>query len=193
MRRENQGEEQGERRPSDSAKTQNTITTHLATHPNTNKYSANTPNKSDHSTTTKKHPNLAESGGKTRRVKKVRKGDENCVEKLNKQPNFYAREGKVRSVFLTNKLIILLMYKEAYFNTNNLDHIVPNVAISLLQEFDDLFPDDIPSGLPPLRGREHQIDFVPRASIPNQPAYRNNPKEMKELQRQVNELMEKGY
>jgi hypothetical protein len=165
----------------------------LATHPNTNKYSANTPNKSDHSTTTKKHPNLAESGGKTRRVKKVRKGDENCVEKLNKQPNFYAREGKVRSVFLTNKLIILLMYKEAYFNTNNLDHIVPNVAISLLQEFDDLFPDDIPSGLPPLRGREHQIDFVPRASIPNQPAYRNNPKEMKELQRQVDELMEKGY
>ena len=193
MRRENQGEEQGERRPSDSAKTQNTITTHLATHLNTNKYSANTPNKSDHSTTTKKHPNLVESGGKTRRVKKVRKGDENCVVKLNKQPNFYAREGKVRSVFLTNKLIILLMYKEAYFNTNNLDHIVPNVAISLLQKFDDLFPDDIPSGLPPLRGREHQIDFVPRASILNQPAYRNNPKEMKELQRQVNELMEKGY
>jgi hypothetical protein len=64
--RENHGEEQGERRPSDSAKTQNTTTTH----------SANTPNKSDHLTTTKKHPNLAESGCKTRGVKKVRKGDE---------------------------------------------------------------------------------------------------------------------
>jgi len=85
------------------------------------------------------------------------------------------------------------MYKEVYFNTNNLDHIVPSVAISLLQEFDDLFLDDIPSGLPPLRGIEHQIDFVPRALIPNQPAYRNNPKKMKELQRQVDELMEKGY
>jgi len=49
MGRENQGEEQGERRPSDSARTQ-TTTTHSPTHPNTNKYSANTPNKSDHST-----------------------------------------------------------------------------------------------------------------------------------------------
>jgi hypothetical protein len=74
--RENHGEEQGERRSSDSARTQNTTTTHSATHPNTNKYSANTPNKSDHLTTTKKHPNLAESGCKTRGVKKVRKGDE---------------------------------------------------------------------------------------------------------------------
>jgi hypothetical protein len=81
--RENQGEEQGERRPSNSAKTQ-TIITHSATHLNTNKYSANTPNKSNHSTTIQKHPNLAESGGKTRGVKKVNKGDENCVEKLKK-------------------------------------------------------------------------------------------------------------
>jgi hypothetical protein len=78
MGRENQGEEQGERRPSNSTRTQTTAN-HSATHPNTNKYSANTLNKSDHSTTTQKHPNLAESGGKTR-VKKVRKGDENCVE-----------------------------------------------------------------------------------------------------------------
>jgi hypothetical protein len=154
MGRENQGEEQGERRPSDSARTQ-TTTTHSATHPNTNKYSANTPNKSNHSTTTQKHPNLAESGGKTRGVKKFNKGDENCVEKLMKQPNFYAREGEVRSVFFTNKPMILLVYKEAYFNTNDLDHIVPSVAIALLQEFDDVFPDDTRSGLPPLRGIEH--------------------------------------
>ena len=55
-----------------------------------------------------------------------------------------------------------------------------------------MFPDDTPSGLPPLRGIEHQIDFVPRASIPNRPAYKSNPKETKELQRQVDELMEKG-
>ena len=67
-----------------------TTTTHLATHPNANKYSANTLNKSHHSTITQKHPNLAESGGKTRRVKKVSKGDENCVEKLKKQPNLHA-------------------------------------------------------------------------------------------------------
>ncbi|KAL3582921.1 hypothetical protein D5086_017253 [Populus alba] len=183
---------QGERRPSDSARTQ-TTTTYSATHLNTSKYSANTPNKSNHSTTTQKHPNLAKSGGKTRGVNKVSKCDEDCVEKLKKQPIFYAREGEVRSAFFTNKPMILLVYKEVYFNTNDLDYIVPSVAISLLQEFDDVFPDNTPSGLPPLRGIEHQIDFVPGASIPNRPAYRCNPEETKELQRQVDELMEKGY
>ena len=89
--------------------------------------------------------------------------------------------------------MILLVYKEAYFNSNDLNHIMPSVAISLLQEFDDVFPDNTPSGLPPLRGIEYLIDFVPRASIPNRPAYRSNPEETRELQRQVDELMEKGY
>jgi hypothetical protein len=89
--------------------------------------------------------------------------------------------------------MILLVYKEAYFKNNDLDHFVSTVAISLLNEFDDVFPDDTLSGLPPLRGIEHQVDFVPGASIPNQQAYRSNPEETKELQRQVDELMEKGY
>jgi len=62
-----------------------------------------------------------------------------------------------------------------------------------MQEFDDVFPKDIPNGLPPLRGIEHQIDLVPGASIPNRPAYISNPEETKELQRQVDELMMKGY
>ena len=88
-------------------------------------------------------------------MKKVSKCDKDCVEKLKKQPNFYAREGEVRSAFFTNKPMILLVYKEAYFNTNNLDHIMPSVAISLLEGFDDVFPNDTPSGLPPLRGIEH--------------------------------------
>ncbi|XP_061951882.1 uncharacterized protein LOC133674686 [Populus nigra] len=61
------------------------------------------------------------------------------------------------------------------------------------KEFDDVFPDNTPSGLPPLRRIEHQIDFVLGASIPNRPAYRSNPEKVKELQRQVDELMEKGY
>ncbi|KAL4284259.1 hypothetical protein GQ457_16G015650 [Hibiscus cannabinus] len=56
-----------------------------------------------------------------------------------------------------------------------------------------LFPEDIPSGLPPIRGIEHHIDFIPGATIPNRPAYRSNPEETKELQRQIEDLMKKGY
>ncbi|KAL4354668.1 hypothetical protein GQ457_06G015330 [Hibiscus cannabinus] len=39
-------------------------------------------------------------------------------------------------------------------------------------EYDDVFPDETSKGLPPLRGIEHQIDFIPGATIPNRPAYR---------------------
>jgi hypothetical protein len=51
----------------------------------------------------------------------------------------------------------------------------------------------VPSGLPPIRGIEHQIDFVPGATISNRPAYRSNPEETKKLQRQVEELLAKGH
>uniref|UniRef100_A0A2N9H3G6 CCHC-type domain-containing protein n=1 Tax=Fagus sylvatica TaxID=28930 RepID=A0A2N9H3G6_FAGSY len=61
------------------------------------------------------------------------------------------------------------------------------------EEFEDVFPEEMPNELPPIRGIEHQIDFVPGAAIPNRPAYRSNPEETKELQRQVEDLMSKGY
>ena len=70
---------------------------------------------------------------------------------------------------------------------------MPSVVVSLLQEYEDVFPNDVSSGLPPIRGIEHQIDFMSGATIPNRPAYRSNPEEAKELQRQVKELMTKGY
>uniref|UniRef100_A0A2N9IPQ0 CCHC-type domain-containing protein n=1 Tax=Fagus sylvatica TaxID=28930 RepID=A0A2N9IPQ0_FAGSY len=61
------------------------------------------------------------------------------------------------------------------------------------EEFEHVFPKEMPNELPPIRGIEHQIDFVPGAAIPNRPAYRSNPEETKELQRQVEDLMSKGY
>ncbi|PKI48524.1 hypothetical protein CRG98_031146 [Punica granatum] len=54
--------------------------------------------------------------------------------------------------------------------------------------YDDVFLEETPHELPPIRGIEHQIDFVPGATIPNRPAYRSNPEETKELQQQVNVL-----
>ncbi|KAH9704946.1 Endonuclease [Citrus sinensis] len=61
------------------------------------------------------------------------------------------------------------------------------------KDFDDVFPNEVPNCLPPIRGIEHQIDLVSGATIPNRPAYRSNPEETKELQRQVEELLAKGY
>ena len=59
--------------------------------------------------------------------------------------------------------------------------------------FEDVFPDDGPSGLSPFRVIDHQMDFAFGAIILNRPTYRTNLVETKELQRQVEELMAKGY
>ncbi|PKI70256.1 hypothetical protein CRG98_009333, partial [Punica granatum] len=47
----------------------------------------------------------------------------------------------------------------------------------MFQEFGNVFPEKLPKGLPPIRGIEHQIDFVPGVAIPNWPAYQSNPEE----------------
>ena len=65
-----------------------------------------------------------------------------------------------------------------------------NLKVYLLK---DIFPKEGPIGLPPFRGIEHQIDLVPGASLPNRAAYRTNPQETKEIESQVQELLEKGW
>nr|GEX06358.1 retrovirus-related Pol polyprotein from transposon 17.6 [Tanacetum cinerariifolium] len=68
----------------------------------------------------------------------------------------------------------------------------PLSMVSLLNEFKDVFLEEIPAGLPVIREIQHCIDFLPGASIPNKPAYSMNPKEFAELHRHVTELLEKG-
>ena len=44
-----------------------------------------------------------------------------------------------------------------------------------------------------MRGIEHQIDLILGATLPNHAAYRTNPEETKEIQRQVQDLLDCGY
>ena len=110
-----------------------------------------------------------------------------------RKTNFYARESEVKKALFLNKPMIVHLYKEALFNTNKLNTSLPSFIVSLLHEFEDVFPEEISKGLPPIQGIEHQIDFVHGATISNRLAYRSNPEETKGLQKQVGELMEKGY
>ena len=77
-------------------------------------------------------------------------------------------------------------------SSSNLAPEISSELLSILQDFSDVFPEENPKGLPPIRGIEHQIDLVPGASLPNRPAYRTNPVETKELLKQIDELLEKG-
>ncbi|XP_048231221.1 uncharacterized protein LOC125370265 [Ricinus communis] len=121
------------------------------------------------------------------------RGEIQHKEKTKAKGSFLARESEVRHAFYSSRMLFVVTYKDVYLNTIELDLSLPSVFANLLQEFADVFPEEMPSGLPPQRGIEHQIDFIPGASIPNRPAYRSNPEETKELQRQVEELMSKGY
>nr|GFA57590.1 RNA-directed DNA polymerase [Tanacetum cinerariifolium] len=64
----------------------------------------------------------------------------------------------------------------------------PLSMVLLLNEFKDVFPEEIPAGLRVIREIQHCIDFLPGASIPNTLAYRMNPKEFAELHRAVNNI-----
>ncbi|XP_038973772.1 uncharacterized protein LOC103697756 isoform X1 [Phoenix dactylifera] len=109
-----------------------------------------------------------------------------------KKMSVFAEKNEVKSVMFSRQQLLVLMYKDVYLSTNDLNPSLPSVVVTLLQEFEDIFPKEIPNGLPPLRGIEHQIDFMPGSTIPNRPAYRANPEETKEIQRQVDELVKKG-
>jgi hypothetical protein len=74
-----------------------------------------------------------------------------------------------------------LVCRQVLFSLEDITPL-PRAITNLLQEFKDVFPAEIPSGLPPLREIKHQIDLIPGASLPNRAAYRTNPVEMKEIQ-----------
>ncbi|MCO5548880.1 hypothetical protein L7F22_002342 [Adiantum nelumboides] len=64
---------------------------------------------------------------------------------------------------------------------------------NILNQFQDVFIDDIPGELPPKRGDDdHMIELIPGSSPPNKPPYRVSQAQQEEIMRQVNELVEKG-
>jgi len=95
---------------------------------------------------------------------------------------------------MANKSFYLLYCKNNILIANNSnEHVVLASVEFLLQEYKDVFPKEISNGLPLLRGIEHHIDLSLGASLPNRLAYKSNPQETQEIQRQVDELMRKGW
>ena len=102
--------------------------------------------------------------------------------------SFYAKASDVKSAFEINQPIFVLLYKEACFNSNELDESLPSVVVSLLQEYKVLFPDNVPSRLPPIKGIDHACSLpsagdrsniilgVPRSNHKEQGKFKDNNK-----------------
>lgn len=77
-----------------------------------------------------------------------------------------AKVSEIKRTMFSNQLIIIV-YKKEFLSTNDLNPTFPSSIMFLLQDYEDDFPKETPHGLPPIRGIEHPIDFVPDAYIPN--------------------------
>jgi hypothetical protein len=94
-----------------------------------------------------------------------------------------ARRGDLKELSEPNVVFYILLYKDNFLVTNDLPPTLPSVVFYVLQDYEDVFPEEVPPGLPPKRGIEHQINLVHGASLSNRAPYRTNPEETKEIQR----------
>ena len=94
--------------------------------------------------------------------------------------NYFAEASEVRKVLPAHEPLNLQYCKDSKISTDNSNEFTISISPSvqpLLQEFKNVFPKEIPHGLPPSRGIEHQVDLLPGASLPNRPSYKSNPQE----------------
>ena len=64
---------------------------------------------------------------------------------------------------------------------------------SLLEEFSDPFPEQLPKGRPPKRSVQLEIKIVEGDIPPSKPPYHLSPKEHDELQAQIDDLLAQGH
>ena len=62
-----------------------------------------------------------------------------------------------------------------------------------MDEYHDVFPEELPKGRPPKREIEQSIETDPEAQPPNRAPYRLGPAEQDELEAQIRDLVGQGF
>jgi len=82
------------------------------------------------------------------------------------------------------------------FNEISVDEVIPTLhpeGQKLIKQFGSVFPDELPKKLPPKREIEHRIDLIPGSKPASQQVYRMSDYELKELKRQIDDLLAHGF
>ena len=74
------------------------------------------------------------------------------------------------------------------------DQALPSSIRAVLEEVDDVFPQDLPLGLPPVReGHEFKIDLEDEVPPVHRPLYKMSPLELEEAKKQIESMLEHGF
>ncbi|KAK8658467.1 hypothetical protein V6N13_036673 [Hibiscus sabdariffa] len=71
--------------------------------------------------------------------------------------------------------------------------VLPRGIRRVLEEYQDVMPDQLPYGLPPRRSVDHEIELLPGSKPHARCPYRMSPPELAELRKQLDELLQSGF
>ena len=84
-----------------------------------------------------------------------------------KYPTLLATKSDISALDVNTSVCYAIICKEVLFSFEDMPSSLPPAVANILQEYADIFLDEMPPGLPTVRGIEHQIDLIPGASLPN--------------------------
>ena len=72
--------------------------------------------------------------------------------------------------------------------------LLPSHIHAVLEEFDDIFHQDLPLGLPPMhQGHEFKMDLEDNVPPVHRPLYKMSPLELEEAKKQIESMLEHGF
>ena len=88
---------------------------------------------------------------------------------------------------------VMLRLQEKKIPVNSIYSSIPSKIIEILDEYIDVFPNELYSGLSPERSQDSKIELEPGSNPQKKGLYRLSQRELDELQKQLDDLLRKGF
>ena len=109
---------------------------------------------------------------------------------LEKSESLISRSTIMRDLRRKNPVFAVILRSE---DTEARKKEVPKGIKNILQDYSDVFPSELPKGLPPKRGKDFKIELTPDATPQKKGLYRMSEKELGELKKQPDTLLAQGF